>query len=125
MCRQRPTVLVSAPPPPVTAWLSTPPGAMASQLPEKNGYVDVATTVPAVPPTHWQPEGTSVPLEKGGQLAASHLPLLYIGMEYLRTNNLSLARHFVDVRDPRARPRATARATRAHARFLARARRRV
>ena len=26
----------------------------------------------------------------------SHLPLLYIGMEYLRTNNLALARHFLE-----------------------------
>lgn len=26
---------------------------------------------------------------------ASHLPLLYMGMEYLRTNNLSLAYHFL------------------------------
>jgi anaphase-promoting complex subunit 6 len=26
---------------------------------------------------------------------SSHVPLLYIGMEYLRTNNLSLAQHFL------------------------------
>lgn len=29
---------------------------------------------------------------------ASHVPLLYMGMEYLRTNNLALASHFLQVR---------------------------
>lgn len=28
---------------------------------------------------------------------ASHVPLLYMGMEYLRTNNLALAAHFLQV----------------------------
>jgi anaphase-promoting complex subunit 6 len=29
---------------------------------------------------------------------ASHVPLLYMGMEYLRTNNLALAAHFLQAR---------------------------
>jgi len=32
----------------------------------------------------------------GQRLGGSHVPLLYVGMEYLRTNNLTLANHFLN-----------------------------
>jgi len=34
----------------------------------------------------------------GQRLGGSHVPMLYVGMEYLRINNLALANHFFNAR---------------------------